>query len=237
MIRCPCQVEQGLTLWYNRLISSRRQSRLPIGGISAMRIDLHVHTSASACSHFAPMELVYYAREEKHPVVVTTNHHDSISDAEYLQRELTLAGILYLPAIEITCRWGDFLLFGEELSSFQGQREEFPTTLLPSPDIAVVWAHPYEFFPEWKVNAIKGEVAPYIDAVESINGKCMRCNLKANELALHLARDLAMPAVSGSDAHAPANFFHTWTEFLEPVRAYADLVRLIKEGKVRLPEK
>jgi predicted metal-dependent phosphoesterase TrpH len=201
-----------------------------------MNIDLHVHTSASSCSHFAPIELVYYAREEKRPVVVTTNHHDSMSDYDYLSQEFKQAGILYLPAIEITCQWGDFLLFGEDLSPFQEQHDRFPMDILPSSTVAVVWAHPYEFMPEWQVNSIKHEVSPYIDAVEAVNGKCLRRNPKANELAHLLALDLHKPAVAGSDAHAPQNFFFTWTEFLEPVRAYSDLVRCIKEGKVRLPQ-
>jgi predicted metal-dependent phosphoesterase TrpH len=203
---------------------------------AAMKIDLHVHTSASSCSHFAPIELVYYARQEKHPVVVTTNHHDSVSDVDYLSAELGAAGILYFPALEMTTKWGDFLLYGEDLSLFQETRDEFPKDLLPSPDIAVVWAHPFEFLSEHYVNSIKHEAAPFIDAVEAINGKCMVSNKKANALALQMAFDLKKPVVAGSDAHSPRRFFLTWTEFLEPVSSYADLVKCLKTGRVRLPE-
>ncbi len=204
-----------------------------------MKIDLHIHTSASSCSSLAAVELVYYARTDKWPVLVTTNHHDSTTDVDYLAAECERDGILYLPAMEITTPWGDFLIFGPDLSEFQraGPYEDFPRDRLPRPDIAVVWAHPYYFMKDWEVDSVREQAAPYIDAVEVLNGKCMvQSGGKANHKALELSRILQKPAVAGSDAHSPYRLFSTWTEFEKPVRSYKDLVKSIKEGRVRLPD-
>jgi len=67
-----------------------------------MKIDLHVHTRASACSSFDALRLAWSARVEGYPVVVTTSHHDERGDGEELSRECERFGILYLPALEMT---------------------------------------------------------------------------------------------------------------------------------------
>lgn len=207
--------------------------------LKLMKIDLHVHTSVSSCSSLAAVEYVYYAHTDKWPVLVTTNHHDSTTDADYLTAECARYGILYFPALEITTPWGDFLIYGKDLSDFQseGPFEEFPRDILPRPDVAVVWAHPYSFMKSWEIESIREQAAPYVDAVEVINGKNMvRSGDTSNIMAMELSRMLKKPAVAGSDAHSPYRLFSTWTEFEEPVRTYDDLVSSIKEGRVRLPD-
>jgi predicted metal-dependent phosphoesterase TrpH len=204
-----------------------------------MKIDLHVHTSASACSSLAAVEYVYYASQDKWPVIVTTNHYDSVGDAAFLTAECERYGILYLPAIEITTPWGDFLLYGRDLGDFQseGPLDDFPRGLLPRPDIAVVWAHPYSYMRRAEVEAIAEQAAPYIDAIEVINGKNRaKSGNTANIQAMELSRMLKKPAVAGSDAHSPYRLFSTWTEFDDPVRTYDDLVLAIKGGRVALPD-
>jgi len=204
-----------------------------------MKIDLHVHTSASACSSLAAVEYVYYAQQDKWPVLITTNHYDSVSDAAFLTAECERYGILFLAAIEITTPWGDFLLYGKDLSGFQseGPLEEFPGDLLPNPDIAVVWAHPYSYMKRTEVEAIAEQAAPYVDAIEVINGKNRaKSGNTANIQAMELSAVMKKPAVAGSDAHSPYRLFSAWTEFDDPVRTYEDLVRSIKEGRVRLPD-
>lgn len=198
-----------------------------------MKIDIHVHTTASSCSIFSPHELVQLAGIEKASVIVTTNHHNSCDDVTLLEYELGIRSIKYFPAIEISNNWGDFLLFGENLSDFQEPRNFFPAHLLPRDDIAVVWAHPFRFMHEDEVNFIKWEVAKYIDAVEIINGNCLRKCPWANVLASRLAGEIGKPGTAGSDAHSAKMFFMAWTEFEEPVNSYGDLVRQIKEGRVR----
>jgi predicted metal-dependent phosphoesterase TrpH len=202
-----------------------------------MNIDLHVHTRASACSNFYALELAWAARVEEHPVVVTTNHHDSLGDNEELYAECARFGLLYLPAMEMTTDWGDFLLYGENLDDFHGRFRDFPTDRLPRPHVAVVWAHPYEFFTERYVDSIKDQVAPHIDAVEVLNGKCMiTSGSSANHQAAALAAELGKTAVAGSDAHSKKRYFTAWTEFLDPVNCYGDLVTAIKMGRVKMPD-
>lgn len=197
------------------------------------RIDLHVHTTASACSVLQPRALAALCVSMDLPVVVTTNHHDSYSDTNYLHRELESHGILYFPGMEITTRWGDFLLFGRDLAPFQGKHDRFPVELLPNPDIAVIWAHPYRLMSDVKVESIKWEVAEYIDAVEGINGNCLYNNRINNYKATDMAKEIGRPTVGGSDAHSDRMFFVAWTEFDEPVLEVSDLVGQIKSGSVK----
>lgn len=198
-----------------------------------VKIDLHVHTTASACSVFSPKELVDLATKMNVKVVVTTNHHDSYKEANFLKRAFSSKGILYFPALEMSTRWGDFLFFGEDLSDFQGYFTEFPTHLLPRDDVAVVWAHPYRFMHEKEVDSIKEEVALYIDAIEGINGNCLWDNPDANQKAQHLAKMLNKPITGGSDAHSSYMFFKVWTEFFSPVNSYLDFVHSLKRGMVK----
>ncbi|MDQ7821326.1 MAG: PHP domain-containing protein [Candidatus Eremiobacteraeota bacterium] len=198
-----------------------------------MRIDLHVHTTASSCSAFTPLQLVHGARSEEAAVVVTTNHGDSLGDSDYLREELGKHGILYFPAMEITTEWGDFLLFSEHLDEFQ-HIMRFPVVSLPDPAVAVIWAHPFEFFTEEHVHEIKYDVAPYIDAIEAINGKCLRSPWM-NQMAMDLSRELEKPMTAGSDAHSAKNFFLVWTEFPTPIETYADFVKALKQGSFSIP--
>jgi predicted metal-dependent phosphoesterase TrpH len=199
-----------------------------------INIDIHVHTTASPCSIFPPESLVSLAIEKNVPVIVTTNHHDSVGDAKYLSSKLTGHGIKFFPGLEMTNEWGDFLVFGENLRKFQGFMRAFPKNLLPRDDIAVIWAHPYRFYTYEEVEEIKNLVAPYIDAVEGINGNCLRSNPNANRTAILLAKKLGKPAVAGSDAHSPDMFFNAYTRFLSPINSYADFIRAIKEGNLEI---
>ncbi|MCE1247861.1 MAG: PHP domain-containing protein [Firmicutes bacterium] len=197
-----------------------------------VNIDIHVHTTASSCSNFFPEDLVRTASDMKVPVVVTTNHKDSVGDAAFLKENFDQKGILYFPGLELTNEWGDFLVFGENLDEFQGNLPEFPRHLLPDDNIAVIWAHPYRFYAYWEIEKIKHAVAPYIDAVEGINGNCMRSKPMLNDMALELAKQLQKPATGGSDSHFFHSYFKAYTKFDTEISCYADFVRAIKEGRV-----
>jgi hypothetical protein len=166
-------------------------------------------------------------------VVVITNHHDNKKDTAVLSKIFNPRGVLLISGIEITNDWGDFLIFGENLGEFQKRKSQFPVHSLPRDDVAVVWAHPYRMMPESQVNALKWQVAPYVDAIEVVNGNCLLRNNRANSLAQDLARELDKPGVAGSDAHSDRMFFMTWTEFVEPVTCQKDFINCIKRGKVR----
>jgi len=209
----------------NKVLKERKESNL-------VDIDIHVHTTISSCSIFYPEALVFQAAKMKLPVVVTTNHHNSIGDSDYLREKLEPLGINYFSGLEMTNQWGDFLIFGEELCEFQGFIDSFPTDLLPRDNVAVVWAHPYRFYSRYEIERIKHLVSPYIDAIEGINGNCMRSCPRANDLAINLGRELDKPLVAGSDAHSENMFFMAHTNFKIPVRSYSDFINALKEGLV-----
>ncbi len=198
------------------------------------KIDIHVHTTASSCSIFRPEELVKNAVTMKVPVVVTTNHHNSFGDADYLNRHLGSHGIKYFAGLEMTCEWGDFLIFGENLREFNGYTGKFPVNLLPRKDIAVIWAHPYRFYTYPEIERIKYYAAPFIDAVEAINGNCLRSCPEANLQAEKLGQELGKPLVAGSDAHSEKMFFMTGTFFDDPINTYSEFVEALKFGKVKI---
>ena len=194
------------------------------------RIDLHVHTTTSACSIFPPGDLAALATALNLEVVVTTNHHNDTGDVSFLRGAFEGTGITFISGMEITNRWGDFLLFGNGLELFREPREEFPVHLLPRPDVAVIWAHPYRMMPENFVNQLRDRVRPYVDAVETINGNCMLSCPRANRLAQEAADYMNLPATGGSDAHSDNMFMMAWTDFKEPVKNFADLVNQLKQG-------
>ena len=198
------------------------------------KIDIHVHTTTSSCSIFRPDELIELAVEKSVPVVVITNHHDSTGDVKYLRSRLKSNGIELFAGLEMTNEWGDFLVFGEELSDFQGYSKKFPKSMLPREDIAIVWAHPYRFYSPYEIDRIKHKAAHYIDAVEGINGNCIRSCPYANNLAIKLAKELNKPLVAGSDAHSANMFFMTYTLFEDTVESYRDFIYAIKQGKVEM---
>lgn len=196
------------------------------------RIDLHVHTTASSCSIFQPRALAALAVSMNLPAVVITNHHDCRGDTAQLGKVLERAGILLFPGLEITNRWGDFLLLGESLEELQPRRRDFPAGLLPRPDVAVIWAHPYRLMSPAEVESIAPRVMPFIDAVEGINGNCLIENGEANRMAMEMGRRMGKPLTGGSDAHSDRMFFSAWTDFERPVRGWRDLVGQLKEGRV-----
>lgn len=200
------------------------------------KIDIHVHTTTSSCSIFRPDELISDAVRMKIPIVVTTNHHDSYGGAQYLKTKLELHGIQFFAGLEMTCEWGDFLMFGENLREFNGYTGKFPVKLLPRDDIAVIWAHPYRFYSSKEIDRVKYFAAPFIDAVEAINGNCLRSCPEANIMAAKLGQELGKPLVAGSDAHSAKMFFMTGTLFEDPIYTYSDFVRSIKLGKVKIED-
>ncbi len=197
------------------------------------RIDLHVHTTASSCSVFTPRELTELALAMSLGAVVTTNHHNCTGDAPYLRSALESAGIQYYAGMEITNQWGDFILLGSNLGDFHRIKKRFPVDLLPRPDVAVIWAHPYRLMSPAQVDRLRDVVAPFVDAVEGINGNCLHSCPRNNQLAIRAAQYMNLPVTGGSDAHHCNMFMDAWTEFEEPVNSIIDLVTQIKQGKIR----
>ncbi|MFP4496602.1 MAG: PHP-associated domain-containing protein [Vulcanimicrobiota bacterium] len=200
------------------------------------KIDLHVHTTTSSCSGFSPQQLVEKVKEFKPYAVTITNHHNYTGDVTFLQEKIGQMGIPFFAGMEITNNWGDFLLFGKDLKTFKGHRGNFPTDLLPDPDIAVVWAHPYRFMNEDEINRIKYDVVNYIDAIEGVNGNCLKGCPQANYQALNLAEELDLPTTAGSDSHNRKMFFMTWTEFDNPIETYDDLIFNLKQGNFEIED-
>lgn len=195
-----------------------------------MRIDLHTHSTASSCSVFQPWQIVEKAVYYGVRAVVTTNHHDPVGDTAFLKEHLEKHGIRYFPAFELTCNWGDFLIFTENPEGLDSPFGRFPKSRLPADDVAVVWAHPYRFMDEHEIDAIKWEAAKYIDAVEGINGNCILSCRRANDQAFRLAEELDKPITAGSDAHSADMYMMAWTEFEEEINTYSDLIHALKAG-------
>lgn len=197
-----------------------------------VKLDIHTHTTASTCSIFTPAQLAKAAVFHRLPAVIVTNHFDNTGDTAELKELLSPHGILLFAGMEITNSWGDFLLFGEDLQEFQYLRGDFPIDLLPRNNIAVIWAHPYRFYSYREVEKIKDLVSPYIDAIEVINGNCMRSFPEANNMAFKLARRFKKPATAGSDAHSLKHYLKAYTIFQSAINSYKDMINAIKEGKV-----
>lgn len=207
-----------------------------------MKIDIHAHTTASACSRMTPQQLASAALRLNLEVVVITNHGDSFRDRDVLRKILEPHGVKVFSGIEISTDWGDFLLFGNDLLAFEGMtgtwknplpRGQFPVHLLPCPETAVVWAHPSRISENY-LEDIKWKVAPYIDAVEVLNGNPHMETPESSQRAYNLAIELKKPMIAASDAHNAKDYFSYATEFLTPVESYADLVKAVKSGDIKI---
>jgi 3',5'-nucleoside bisphosphate phosphatase len=83
----------------------------PTGRLSGVTItsdavvDLHMHTTASD-GRFTPTELAEAARAQNLSVIALADH-DRVDNVRPLQQEAARHSICVIPAVEVSCRWGD----------------------------------------------------------------------------------------------------------------------------------
>lgn len=170
--------------------------------------------------------------------VVTLTNHGNLSDNKIVKRAAESSGILFVPGIEISTNYGDFLIFAPYESYLQ---ELQPMNYFPPhvdrDEVAIVWAHPAagggmsgtRFDPSFIE-----KVVPYIDGIEVLNGNLVYHSFlpDINDTALRIAEETGLPHLGGSDCHHPKTFMRCFTLFNKKPESAEEFVQMIKKGEV-----
>jgi predicted metal-dependent phosphoesterase TrpH len=163
--------------------------------VALIRVDLHLHTSASFDSQSDPLQVARRCQSlGLGPVFVTD--HDTIDGALRMRAEV--------PEVEV--------VVGEEIATTRGEliglflQEAIPTGLQPADAVREIKAqgglvyleHPFDNFRRRLQQESIEELADEFDIVEVWNA---RSSQEMNEKAEDLALTLGVPFGAGSDAH------------------------------------
>ena len=159
-----------------------------------MRVDLHLHSSASFDGRVPPIEIARRCRQLGLSPIVLTDH-DTIDGA----RSLMDAGEQVVVGQEILTSEGELIgLFLKEVVPKQLSPEE-ATTAVKGQGGLVYLEHPYDTGRRNMREEAIERIADQIDIVEVFNG---RSQPEINRRAEELRTTLGVAAGAGSDAHS-----------------------------------
>ena len=198
-----------------------------------MIIDLHIHTNlGSVCSQLEPDELLERTGELGIDAVCITDHH-SHRGADRMIDYARGSGFPIFRGVEIYTELGDMLVYGMKrdtkyhLTTFE---ELVEMTELDG--AVIVPAHPCRGWdPKHKHKHVFPEqIVEHIAAIETLNGAN---TARSNEWAERIARELGIPSIGGSDAHALWQVGKCVTIFENDVGSEEELVAELKQGRFR----
>ena len=202
-----------------------------------MLIDLHTHTAPLSYDALqTPEQLVLEAKGLGLDGLCLTEH-DAFWDLDDLVRLQRRHNILLLPGCEINTEEGHFLAFGLKEYVFGMHKLPFLYKQVESVGGVLIAAHPYRrrnirSHPETDLSS-KAQLAAsertfrHCHAVETING---RGSDVENAFSSKLAAALRLPAVGGSDSHAPGDLGACATRFSARIRNLDGLIAALRHG-------
>ena len=205
-----------------------------------LKLDLHLHSAASADGRMTVEEIVAEARRKGLSGVAVTDHNVRYvpSDPADAARgmEVLEDGFVIIAGEEFFTEYGHLVgLFMTEAVPTEADRGGPVYARLPFAEAAgklreqgalAVLAHPFEKAPAREtVEAL----LPMIDALEGFNARASAKHPEANERAAALAAARGLPVTAGSDAHLPREVGNGYTvlevEALTPEALRAALLR------------
>jgi len=201
----------------------------------AFAVDLHTHTRhGSSCSYMEPVDLLRQARLVGLDAICITEH-DVPWDRSSLRTLARKGHLLVLTGMEVSTELGDVLVFGANGVPAGVSRAEELRALVDGAGGVMIAAHPFRrfFVPGAEASveeALANPLFELVDAVEVFNGGGSR---REQEFAVEVARRLPLPAVAGSDSHAPHTIGCCYTAFERPLATMADLIGELKSGRVK----
>lgn len=201
----------------------------------AFAVDLHTHTRhGSNCSYMEPVELLRRARLVGLDAVCITEHNAAWDEPGL--RTLAREGPpLVFAGVEVSTELGDVLVFGANgVLHGVGRAAELRAVVDKAGGVMVA-AHPFRrfFVPGVLPNvdeALANPLFRLVDAVEVFNGVGPR---REQDFAIKVASRLSMPAVAGSDSHAPHTVGCCYTAFERRLATVDDLIRELRAGRLR----
>lgn len=193
-----------------------------------MRFDLHIHSTYSRDSG-SPIDSILAHAVDIGLDGIAICDHDTVKGGiagEQRAKELNLP-LIVIPGVEITTTKGHIIALGV--------REDIPAKKTPEETIArirklggvVVVPHPFK-----RLSHGIGDFSGLdVDAVEIFNSRFI--TKEANRKAERVAREMGIPAVSGSDAHAVLMIGYAVTEIAAEPNLPA-VLDAIRDGKTRV---
>lgn len=188
-----------------------------------LRVDLHMHSSASRDCTVAPQRMADAARRLGLSPVVLTDH-DTIAGAVTLRQ----SGVPVIVGQEISTADGELIgLFLEEAVP-----RDLPATAtvraIKEQGGLVYVQHPYDRYRKHLPEEVLERIADDIDIVEVFNA---RCDDEANQLANDLRITLGVAAGAGSDAHRSEDVGAGYVE-LDPFDNAQGFLRSLRGGRI-----
>lgn len=188
-----------------------------------LRVDLHMHSSASHDCSVPPEQMAAAAgRFGLSPMVLTD--HDTISGA----LQLRAAGVPVIVGQEITTAEGELIgLFIED--AIPRDLLAITTARAIKDQGGLVYVqHPYDPYRKSLSEETIERIADRIDIVEVFNG---RCDDEANRKAADLRKTLGAAAGAGSDAHHAEDIGAVCVE-MDPFDDAQSFLRSLRAGQV-----
>lgn len=205
--------------------------------------DIHIHTSYSDGID-EPKYIVKYAMKKHMNILSITDHNTTLGYykliSQYGKKYFEKQGLIIVPGIEITVKIGHILILGLEhpltISSKSIKNEddliEFVEFIKSMFNSLAILAHPYSCKGISKCSIVKNnDMLKLIDGVEVINGRTLP---KKNIASIKLAKRIAKPITTGSDAHRAEDVGIVYMIFLESVNSEEDVFKCIKKNKIVL---
>lgn len=185
-----------------------------------MRLDLHVHTTASADGRIDPRRVAAVARSRGMDGIAVSDHN-AISG--YRIARSHARGLLIVPAIEVSAKGGHLIALGvDELLPAHRPPLEIVESVRDLGGLAVL-VHPYRF-----VSGMGDRLADRFDLIEGWNGKC---TYKNNRKASALAQRLGLPVTGGSDAHFPHDVGTGYVELDGDACSVDEVLTMLEKGR------
>lgn len=188
-----------------------------------LRMDLHMHSSASHDCAIPPEEMAAAARRYGLGPLVLTDH-DSVAGALYLRTR----GVAIVVGEEITTADGELIgLFLKEHVP-----RDLPATsavrAIKDQGGLVYVQHPYDRYRRPLGEEVLERIANDIDIVEIFNA---RCDDEANRRAVELRATLGAAAGAGSDAHRVEEVGAVYVE-MDPFEDAPSFLRSLHEADI-----
>ena len=185
-----------------------------------LKLDFHVHTSASSDAHTRPDELVPRCKERGLDGLAITDHN-------VLARGVP-SELLIIPGIEVSSRDGHIIGLGVSDTVPRGLSADETILQIKRLGGVSIVAHPYDLLR----SALNPEILTTIpDAIEVINSASMLHSIIWKR-AKAFAEKRKLPQTAGSDSHIPETIGKAYTIVDIESRDVASVLDAIRSGQV-----
>jgi predicted metal-dependent phosphoesterase TrpH len=191
--------------------------------VGAIKIDLHLHTSASFDCRVSPERVVERCRRLGLSPIVLTDHDTIAAALELRQRHLDV-----ITGQEVMTKEGEVMGLFLSRPVRPDLTPEAAVEAIKEQDGLVCLQHPYDLGRRHLSQGAIERIADRIDLVEVVNG---RADAEANRRAHELCTLLGTPAGAGSDAHTLGEIGRVYVE-MAPFRDAGDFLQKLRQGRI-----